>query len=508
MKDPRKSFFVQLRLRHPVVYDFVSMAFYVLLVYGLGLGISPLGRDYATLAEPFRHLPRFSALILTAEIKHFGESVVLYHLLNMALLYACMLFLSVLSARLFRAPFWLGTLTATLFMANPAYGEAVLNVTGISDLLPCFWGLLAITVICLGKSPKPVFKVLAEIILLLVASIPFPTNALLPWVAVLAEYGLRKPNERSPLRFIGYSLCGLFSTLFHSQFVFLTGGTLVDRFAPLYFLFYPLGLLPKTAYALHEHAWLGWISALVILAVIVGIARKTQNNIFLFGILACGIVRAAGSVRQIDPVHLIGAGQLLLPSAFYHLGLIGLISRMMENPKWRVTLTSATTIWCVVYFATQINQDVIWRQASKYVEGFKKECNQAASVAPDQEIVICPDFLYYRGAPVCLSEAISYDTPFSNRVRWTNLLVMNYFPVRQMKWKIENWSEREAQIVVSGVRPVDVACAPDFALAKRNQPVKTVGGEAALVDVGADKFRLIIHFSRPLRRDAVLPSEP
>ena len=481
------------------------MFLYVFLVYAWGFGVHPMGRDYAALAAPNDCMPPLVAGVFGWETRVFLTASWAYHIVNAVALYACMLCVFAVTARIVRGPFWLGTLAATLFMANPAYIEAVLNVSGIEDLLPCLFGLVAITA-CVHVGVRPsIVKMVLAFGLVWIASALFRSNALLPAVALLYESIVVPIEKKSRARMVGFGAIGLFSIVLHSRFAFLSGGSVTDRFAPLYFLFYPIGLLPETARRFHEWPWMGWLGALAVLAILQFVVRKAGSRVLLFGFLSAAVVRAGGAERSVDPVHLVGAGQLLLASALYHVGLAAFLARVLQSPKWRLTITTATTLWCIVYFAIQIHQDFTWRHAGRRVAEFQSQAAQYTAAGGTEPIAVCPDYRYYRGAPMSLSESISFDTLFSKSVPHVSILPLHYLPSHRMKLTVEQWNPAGATLRITGVKPIDVACGPDYIL---SYPDRTLISEAARVHLAAEDaegFRLKIEPFHTLPR-LVLPA--
>jgi len=455
LKEPKKSFFVQLRLEHPVAYDLVSMAFYVLLVYGLGCSIGPMGRDFSLLADPDTHIYGFSGSVLKWITEVLGRWSFGYHLISLLLMYACMVLLFFIVRNLLKTPYWIGTLASVLFMANPAYGETLLNLTGMVDLIPCLAALVAFFVLTWEVKQRQLLKTFFDALVLSAATFIVPSNALLPWVFVLFEFMTKRFQNMYLGRSIVFSLFGAAAMAYHWEHLVDCVKHFLSHTASLYFLFYPIGLTPETAYTLHRFPVLGFLGAGALFFVIRGICKRADSTVMNFSLIAALITGIVGGKNLVDPVHLVGAGKLLLASAFYHLGFVALVARILQNPRWRITVTTATTILCVVYFAIQINQVFFWRTADAWVKRFQTHV-QAYAEGQQTPIVICPDFRYFRGAPLCLSESISFNTPFNKKIEHVAILPLHFFPKRQMGFHVDVVSANRAFIRIKGVRPTQV----------------------------------------------------
>lgn len=523
MRDPRQRFFVRLRLKYRGKYDAVSMALYALVVYGWGLTLYPLGKDFALLEEPGQGMSVLAGVIFKAEVALFGASSIGYHAVNLAIMYVCMVCLYFLVNSAVPGPFWLGTLAATLFMANPACGEAVLSLSGVADLAPCLFALAALTLYARNVLRFRRWQYIFALVLFALASLGSAVNVFLFVVVALYE-GLVVPRGRRRLwRLAPFVVIGLGSLGLYARSVIGQGWNLAGRFAPLYFLFYPVGFLPETARRFHESPWLGWVSALAVLVLVVLVVRKVQmpptsptgskgaESIppncaapLLVGLLGMAAIRASGGDRPIDLVHLVGGGQLLPASALYHLALVALFYRMMQHPKWRLTIIGATTLLCVVYFAMQIHQDFRWRRAAREVRAFQAEAARLASVHPGKPIAVCPDYREYRGAPMGFSEALGHTTPFSNAIPAVSVLPLRFS--EGMEVVLDAWTPEGGAVVVRGVMPLDVVWFP-YTLSRPGLPWQTETATVILVEVGDKEFRLSVRARENELPVLVLPAK-
>src|SRR5689334_5940682 len=124
--EPKKPHpFIALRLNYKDAYDAIAMLIYLILVYGWGLWIYPLGRDFGHLANAGADLPIVARHLFAGEMRLFGANPAGYHLVNMALMYACMLLVYHFVNLSVRGLWWFGSLAACLFMANPVHSEAM-----------------------------------------------------------------------------------------------------------------------------------------------------------------------------------------------------------------------------------------------------------------------------------------------------------------------------------------------------------------------------------------------
>jgi hypothetical protein len=165
------------RMEHHALFDSGLLLFYTGLVYVWGLWIHPMGRDYAALANHGADLPFLADRIFAWEVATFGGWVVPYHLVNIAALYACVWCVMHLTNYTIRGLWWFGTWAAAVFMANPVHTESVLNISGIGDLVPAFFALLALTAYAYHVYGPRRWTYAASLVTFAMAVAPYPRHA-------------------------------------------------------------------------------------------------------------------------------------------------------------------------------------------------------------------------------------------------------------------------------------------------------------------------------------------
>lgn len=411
-----------LRLKYRGRFDAVMMAVYLLVVYVWAFGAYPLGRDFSILADPRAELPGFSGGFIAALLPLFGSSPFLYHGVNALILYACMLCMYRMVNCAVGGPWWLGTLAASLFMANPVHTESMLNLTGSADLLPALAALLFMAVYTVGAATPTPAGLGLSLILFAVAVAPFEQNCALVLVVLLYEWLVVPSSQRRRSRTLLFALIGILGLAWHAGSLVQHLPDAPPRLASLFFLFYPIGFLPRTIDFFSSHPWLEWLSAAVVLFLLVLVNRGARRPAILFGLLAMAAVRIAPDARPIDPVHLTGGGQLLLANALYALALVALFHRIMEHPKWRFPMVTLTTVFAASFFVLQVSANLDWRRAGTSVAAFQEESGRFAAAHPGTPVPVAPDWQHVGWAPVHLSDSIRYETPFSEPLPHISLL--------------------------------------------------------------------------------------
>lgn len=449
------------------------MLLYTTLVYAWAYGLGPLGRDYAALAGGGEGLSPALRALWRWEAAAFGDAAGAYIAFNALLLYASMLLLFQLTNRAVRGPWWFGTLAAVLYMANPVHSEAVLNLSGAVDLVPCLLALAALVAYAVHGHAPSAATAASAIVLFALAVLVAPDNIALVLVVALWEVLRVDPERRSARRLLPFAALTVVALYVHRHALGAAEYSAAQMWAPLYFILYPIGYLPETVQRFHAYPALGWLSGATVLVIVALIYLKAQRPAILFGLLAVFALRLYPGNRPVDPVHLVGGGQLLLANALLNIALMGLFYRMMDHPRWRIPIISGTTLLVAVFFVLMIRAELAWKEASREVRAFQAQAQQAT-----EPVGVLPDYRYYQTAPVCLSESIAYDTPFSRRVPHRSLLPLHKLR-KGFDLRIERWTPHEG--VVSLDRAALQAAAPwPYELA---QPAGTLQTNAATVTV-------------------------
>ena len=477
------------------IIDATAMFVYLWIVYVWSLTLYPLGRDYACMADPAARMPFLARGLLGWEVHTFGAHAVPYHLVNLALLYACMLLLYRFVRLAVRGPVWLGTLAATLFMANPVHSEAVLNLCGAADLLPCLFALLALTLYAEHAAAPRFWKLASSVGVFAVAALPYDGNAFLLLVVVLFEALVVEKEKRRPGRLVPFLVVSLACWIFNRSLFAADNFDLTAMFVPLYFVFYPIGFLPETARSFQEAPWLLWVAAAFVAFVAALICRKAKRPAIVFGLLSMLALRLGAGGRVVDPVHLVGGGRLLLANALFNVALAALFYRMMDHRKWQKPVVMLTTFLALVLFGLQIRAVVAWQHAGRIVRQF-----QADAVSAEGPVGVLPDYQYYVGAPIRLAEAVAHDTPFSQAVPAVPLFPLNYAPSERVAVTVPEWTAESGTVVVRGREPLDLIIYP-YALAHPGASVRTQHATVELVTVEPSHlvFRVTPH-TPPLPR--------
>ena len=448
--DPEKRLLARLRQNHPYRFDFVAQFVYLSVVYVWALSLYPLGRDYRSLHDRGDGLPFPVGPLWRWEVSVFDDRAWAYIGLNLVLLYGCMMAVYGLVRLVVReGPIWFAALASTLFMANPVHSEAVLNVGGMSDLFPGLFALAAVLAYGYWRKRGGYGFLPVSLACFALATLPFFQNLGL-WVVLLLYEALGAPKEqrRSYRHLLPFLAVAVAAAYLHRDGLGSPALDLGGMFAPLYLIFYPIGLLPETVQTFRETPAWAWAGTGAVLFVVLLVSRKVGRRAFLFGIGGAAALRLFQGGGHIDPVHLIGGGQLVAASGLFAVSLVVLFRRMFEHPKWRANTVMLTTFLCLVLFALQIRVIGTWRDAGNQVRDFQERALQLGVPLEGRPIAVLPDYLYTRGAPIDLSSSIAYDTPFSTAVPHRSLLRLNTWGRGQGEVELRSYTPERAEVRV------------------------------------------------------------
>jgi hypothetical protein len=374
----------------------VMDAVYLLVVFGWTAFIPPLGRDYAALAN----------------FAPFGDNILLYHALNMGLLYLAMLLVFFLTRLATGGQWWLGSVAAVMFMAHPLKAEAVLNLCGMKDLIPAILSLAALSAYALARRrPGWAVSCLAAV-LFAAASLLVPGQgglffAVLAWEGCIVAREQRRMGIMLP--FMGIAALGWF--LFPPALI-ASPAHLSGAFWPMVYLLYPIGLLPETASVFRAHPFLPVLVFAAMILAAIWLARAVRHPAFTFGLLAAAGYVLFGENRAVDPVHLIGGGRMLPAIALFVIALAGAFHRIIHHPAWPKPTVWLTSVLCIMLMILHMQTNLAWNRAGNTVRAFRQAAFTVAAQHPHERLAVFPDFRYCDRAPVQLSESVRHTTPF------------------------------------------------------------------------------------------------
>lgn len=463
----------------------VADAIYLALVFGWTLILIPLGRDFAALANP-DVLGPVPGRLFSGMMALFNDHAWAYLLVNLAMLYACMVLILVLARALGQGPWWLGSVAAVLFMANPAKTEAVLSLGGIQDLLPGVLGLGVLAVYACCRTREGRFMRRLPLLAYVVSVLACPDTIPLFLVLVLLELCFFRDVPGQRARLWPIIVVGAAVYLISGQWALPEALHPDAMFAPLFLVLYPVGVLPDTLAFFTAWPLPGWACALV-LAVLAGyVMRRAAHPLLTFGLLGAAAFRLLQGGRTVDPVTLSGGGALLIPTALLALAACGGFLAVMRSPRWRFSVVRISTLLCVAAMLCQGWINGHWLQAGREVNRFQAAAAEAASRNPGQPLAVVPDLRYIGTAPVLYSESVRYNTPFGSALPVRSLLPLSVLPPAEID--VLRYSPGEAAVSVARLAEPTRDKPPRFSRAWWRQRHRPQGRVTLELKAGSQPF--------------------
>jgi len=450
-------------VQHPIRIFLTANFVYLWAVHGWGLGIYALGRDFSAFAVP-DSLGGAAGYLFRAQAEIFGGLPHGYHVVSFLLLYLCVVATFFLTRLLVGGPWWLGSVAAVLMMAHPLKSEAVLNLSGIEDLLPAacvLWGMVLL--LASGARYQVVRMLVAAGLLVIAASGDPAWGACLVLGPMLVDARRAQGNgEESTgetcapcgrFAWVSFILLGILAVVAVAQGVAV--GAILSSLLPVYAIgFSPemvfwMGSSPLFSGLLLAFAVVFWLVAFRAIRVVV--FRR-----LLLGALTLHVAFAVSFGRPVDLVTFEGGGREVVVIALMALALAAVCREMITWPRWPRHVVFLTTLLCIAFMALQFRSVLAWQHASAITTGFQARAiltlEEARRTTGAGELMIAPDFHYYRDAPLRLSESIRFDTPFSRAISARTLATLRYYRPETMEVRLLP----EGALRVDGVRRAGV----------------------------------------------------
>lgn len=330
-------------------FFFVTMTFYLILIYGSSLIMLPNGGmttrnfDYPAV---WPWLAMWSETLVDStlwEVAGFG----------LVFLFGSMALVFLLTRRLVGGPAWLGSLAGTFLMAHPAKTEVLFSPNGMYYGMATFTTLLTLLMYAQVRQEGGVVPFAMALLFFSIATGVFALNAALFGVLILMELFVGDREARNWLRLLPFLGVTMVANWFHLDILYAQLPTLDAIVAPLLLVFYPIGLLPETVAHVDAHAWQGWVWGMGVMVLLVWVLFKVQSAPFRFAVLAVLFYRFFPGALPIDYVTQENAGQLFFPLAMCGVALAALSAWLMRFEAWGRPTVAITTILCLILFVLQ-----------------------------------------------------------------------------------------------------------------------------------------------------------
>ncbi|HOQ32598.1 MAG TPA: hypothetical protein PLA12_08805 [Candidatus Hydrogenedens sp.] len=370
--------------------DFV----YVSLVFLWVLFLPSSGSDYLWFHNTFFNQPIYGSDSFILSVI-FTYSFIMFRLLNFLLLYILMFILFFTTRFVTGGPWWLGSLSAVLFMAHPLTQPQIVQLNGYETLFPLVMNAIPLLLFAYSvytQTSQLIFIWLFSLIALLVS----PLSA--PFIFIIG-FGLllnRDVQGAIPKRHIWMGILTILPALYflkvnQSNYIFS-----FDFIPQLSLLIYPIGWLPMTVDIYHRESILPVFYTLLSISVLVFISWKIKQKylvLFLWGILFLCLFSYKKGINLTQPLQNPSA---LFPLMLLCIAVSGICGIIQKQPRWKMSVVKITTVLCIIMMCCQIFLNGLYAYSSFQEQHISEDILKQVEEQNMDEFILFPSSIEYR----------------------------------------------------------------------------------------------------------------
>ncbi len=367
---------------------------YVSVVFLWILFLPLSGSDYLWFHNTFFNQPiQGSDSILLSVI--FSYSSIFFRLLNFVLLYVLMVFLFFITRFLTGGPWWLGSLSAVLFMAHPLTGHHVIQVNGYEILFPVLINALPLLIFAYSaytRTSRFIFVWLLSLIALL-------TNPLSAPFVIIIGIGLLLNNEIQgtiPRQNFLMSFFTIFPALYSLKINQSHDSFSLDFIPQLSLLVYPIGWLPMTQTIYNLQGVLSILYGLGGILLLVFISWKIKRKyiiLLLWGTVFLCMFSYRNKLNLSQPLQNTST---LFPLFLFCIAVPGICGIIQQQPRWKTGIVKITTLLCIVMICSQIFLNGLYAYSSTREQKIAESILNEAQKNNITEFILFPASIEYR----------------------------------------------------------------------------------------------------------------
>lgn len=367
---------------------------YVSVVFLWTIFLPLSGSDYLWFHDTFFNQPmQGSDSVILSLI--FSYSSILFRLVNFILLYTLMVFLFFITRFLTAGPWWLGSLSAVLFMAHPLTESHVVQINGYETLFPILINALPLLFFAHSvytQTSRFIFVGLLS----LVALLAYPSSA--PFVIIIGFGLLLQSKIQGPIpkQNILAFLLTLFPALHSLKFHLPPSSFSLDFIPQFSLLIYPLGWLPMTQSLYHWQNILPILYGLVGIWLLVFVSWKIKQKyliLFLWGTVFLSMFSYKNQLNLSQPLENSSA---LFPLFLFCIVVSGICGIIQRQPRWKTSIVKITTLLCIVMMSSQIFLNSLYAYSSFREQQIAESILTEAQKNNINEFILFPASIEYR----------------------------------------------------------------------------------------------------------------
>ncbi len=386
---------------------------YVSLVFLWTIFLPLSGSDYLWFHDTFFNQPMQGTDLAILSLI-FSYSSILFRIVNFILLYILMVFLFFITRFLTAGPWWLGSLSAVLFMSHPLTGPHVVQINGYETLLPILINALPLLFFAHSiytQTSRFIFVWLLSLFALLT----YPSSA--PFVTIIG-FGLLLQNEIQgliPKQNVFMFLLTLFPSLYFLKFYQPPNSFSLDFLLQFSLLIYPLGWLPMTQTLYHWQNILPILYGLTGILILVFISWKIKQKyliLFLWGTIFLSMFSYQNPINLSQPLQNSCA---LFPLFLFCIVVSGIGGMIQRQPRWKTSIVKITTLLCIVMMSSQIFLNGLYAYSSSREQQIAEALLTEAQKNNINEFILFPASIEYRWHklnifPALLKKQLTFDS--------------------------------------------------------------------------------------------------
>ncbi|MGC8845861.1 MAG: hypothetical protein ACP5QY_08420, partial [Candidatus Hydrogenedens sp.] len=292
-------------------------------------------------------------------------------------------------------PWWLGSLSAVLFMAHPLTQPQILHLNGYETLIPIIINaflLLLLAYSIYTRIPRFIFICLLLLIAVFVSSLSTPFILIIGFGLLLSSNFQRPVSKKH----IGISILTILTALYFlriNQSKYFFSLDFIPQFS---LLVYPIGWLPMTVKIYHCNGLLSIFYILSCISVLAFISWKVKQkylHLLLGGIVFLCMFSYKNSVDLSQPLQNPSS---LSPLLLFCIAVSWICGIIQKQPRWKMSIVKATTLLCIVMMGWQIFLNGLYAYSSFQEQHIAEDIFRQVEEKHIDEFILFPESIEYR----------------------------------------------------------------------------------------------------------------
>lgn len=370
--------------------DFIYVA--VVFLWVIFLPIS--GSDYLWFNNTFFNQPIHGSDSFILSVI-FSYSSIAFRLLNFLLLYILMVILFFTTRFITGGPWWLGSLSAVLFMAHPLTQPQVIQLNGYETLFPLIMNAIPLLLFAYSvytETSRFIFIWLLSLLALLVSPLSVPFILIIGFGFLLN----REVQGPIPKQYIWMWLFTTVPALYFLKINQTNYSFSLDFIPQLSLLIYPIGWLPLSVNKYNWNGILPLFYGLLSISTVTFISWKIRRKylvLLLWGIIFLCMFSQKNGTNFSQPLQNPSA---LFPLMLFCIAISGICGIIQKQPRWKMSIVKATTVLCIIMMGCQMFLNGLYAYSSSREQHIAEDILKQVEEKSIDEFILFPASIEYR----------------------------------------------------------------------------------------------------------------